>query len=138
MGKASDEGYQTHSDWVPKPSASSLHDSVWSQPFSGVCTHQATGIGALRTVASPGNPQEVDPEPAHSWRLESGFPLWRWGIGALGNSLGSHGNPCSLDPPFLGEVLRVLSFDSWQERTTRSHLRPSFLPPALNQTSWGW
>ena len=71
MGKASDEGYQTHSYWVPKPSASSLHDSVWSQPFSGVCTHQATGIGALRTVASPGNPQEVDPELAGSF-LEIG------------------------------------------------------------------
>lgn len=124
--------------WFPSPLP--LHCvTLWSQPVSGVCIHQTTGNGALRTVTSLGNPQEVDPELACSWRLEGGFPLWGWGIGAaLGNSLGSHGNPCSLDLPFLGEVLRVLSFDSWQERTTRSHLGPSFLPPALSQTSWGW
>lgn len=91
-----------------------------------------------RTVASLGYPREVDSEPARSWRLQGGFPLQRWGIGALGNSLGSCGNPFSLGPPFLGEVLRVLSFDSWQEKTSGSPLGPTFLPPGLGQTSWWW
>lgn len=49
-------------------------------------------------------------------------------MGALGSFLGSPGNPFSLHPPFLGEVLRDLSFDPWQERTSRCPLRPTLAP----------